>query len=222
MPFKESYERFKSMSVNSKLTKTNNMYQTKYHELKEEEKLYKELHPQSKNPKNNKTEITEKKSDSWSQSDENSEDELDDKMPQDRKTGFKIRTKNKEIRVIKELEDDDIKITLSEKTKIEFENVMIFIHGGAGFAGNSDGRQKYLRAWSKYHNIPIFSINYRKTPAFKYPTQLNDIINGYVWILTFVESILGIKVKKLIVNGDSFGANNAIALTNWCIANGIR
>lgn len=45
MPFKESYERFKSMSVNSKLTKTNNMYKTKYHELKEEEKLYKELHP---------------------------------------------------------------------------------------------------------------------------------------------------------------------------------
>ena len=222
MPLKKSYERYKSMYVHSKLTRTNSMYKTRYHEQREKEKLDKELHPQSENPKNNDIEKNDNKSDSCSESDKNSEDELDDKMPQDRKTGFKKRTENKEIRVIKKLEDEDKEMLVSEKSKIEFENVMIYIHGGGGFSGDSNGRQKYLRAWAKRLNTTVFSIDYRKAPAFKYPVYMNDCINGYLWVITFVESILKIKIKKLILSGDSFGGQMSFGLTNWCIANRIR
>ena len=143
-------------------------------------------------------------------------------MVKDEKTGFKKRLFDKEIKVVTKSGEEHEKVIVDEKSKIAFETVMIYIHGGAGFAGNTDGRQKYIRGWSKELGTPVFSIDYRKSPTTKYPFIFNDIINGYMWILTFVEHILDIKIKKIILNGDSYGANMSISLTNWCIANGIR
>ena len=75
---------------------------------------------------------------------------------------------------------------------------------------------------SKSLGLPIFSIDYRKSPKYKFPIQLNDIINSYLWILTFVGVILEVDIKKLILIGDSFGSTLCISLTNWCIENGLR
>ena len=143
-------------------------------------------------------------------------------MKQDKEIEFKKRTKDKEIRVLKKLREYVERIVVDEKTKKDFENVMIYIPGGAGFSGCSDGKQKYLRQWSKSLGLPIFSIDYRKSPKYKFPIQLNDIINSYLWILTFVGVILEVDIKKLILIGDSFGSTLCISLTNWCIENGLR
>lgn len=187
MPLKHCYERFKYMSAVSKLTKTNNMYDSIQHE----------------NIKH-------------------SEHDLKDYTKQDVHVQFKKRSKDKEIRVLKKLRDYVGKTHLDEKTTKRFENIMIYIPGGGGFAGDSYSKQKYLRCWAKELCLPIFSIDYRKSPQFKFPIQLNDVINSYLWILTFINLILEVKIKKLILSGDSFGGGIALTLTNWCIENGIR
>jgi acetyl esterase/lipase len=100
--------------------------------------------------------------------------------------------------------------------------VMIHIHGGGFVCMSSSSHQHYLIKWAKKLDIPIFSIDYRLAPEVKTPVLANDCINAYLWILYFVECVLGIQIKNLILTGDSAGGNITFVLTNWCIANGIR
>ena len=99
---------------------------------------------------------------------------------------------------------------------------MIHIHGGGFVAMSSSSHQNYLIPWANQLKIPIFSIDYRLAPEAQYPCILNDAINGYLWVLYFVEEVLGVKIKNLILTGDSAGGNFVLTITNWCIVNGIR
>ena len=117
---------------------------------------------------------------------------------------------------------EDENVIDDEKVKKQFENIIIYVHGGAGFAGNSHDKQHILRPMAKKIKIPVFSFDYRKIPSVTYPTNYNDMINAYLWIINFIENILGVKIKKLILSGDSYGGLGAIFLTNWCIWNGFR
>lgn len=111
---------------------------------------------------------------------------------------------------------------ISNSEKTNFETILIHFHGGAFVAMSSSSHQIYLRKWSKKLNIPIFSVDYRLAPQTKFPFLLNDCIRGYVWVLTFLEEVLGCNVKKVIVAGDSAGGNLCFGVTNWCIENGFR
>jgi hormone-sensitive lipase len=99
---------------------------------------------------------------------------------------------------------------------------MVHLHGGGFVAMSSSMHQPYLVKWAKELEVPIFSIDYRLAPEVQYPNQLDDSINGYLWILFFVELVLKVKIKNLILTGDSAGGNLGYALINWCIVNGIR
>lgn len=63
-----------------------------------------------------------------------------------------------------------------------FETVIIHIHGGGFVCLSSSAHQHYLINWTKHHNVPIFSIDYRLAPEAKTPELFNDCINGYLWI----------------------------------------
>jgi hypothetical protein len=88
-----------------------------------------------------------------------------------------------------------------------FSTVMIHIHGGGFVCMSSSSHQHYLIKWAKKLDIPIFSIDYRLAPEVKTPVLMNDCINAYLWILFFVECVLGIQIKNLILTGDSAGGN---------------
>ena len=111
---------------------------------------------------------------------------------------------------------------LERKHTKHLETVMIHIHGGGFVAMSSSSHQNYLIPWANQLKIPIFSIDYRLAPEAQYPCILNDAINGYLWVLYFVEEVLGVKIKNLILTGDSAGGNFVLTITNWCIVNGIR
>lgn len=111
---------------------------------------------------------------------------------------------------------------VTEEEAKSFEIVMIHLHGGGFMAMTSSSHQVYLRKWSKQLKIPIFSVEYRLAPQTQFPFVLNDCIRAYIWILGFLEHVMKCKVKKVIIAGDSAGGNLAIAVSTWCIEQGIR
>lgn len=103
-----------------------------------------------------------------------------------------------------------------------FDTVLIYVHGGGFASMSSASHQNYLRLWANDLMMPIFSIDYRLAPMAQYPCQLNDVVRGYVWILGFIQDVLHVNPKKIILSGDSAGGNLCIGLTSWCIENGLR
>ena len=104
------------------------------------------------------------------------------------------------------------------KPNITQDAIIIFIHGG-GFVGMSTQfHESFLRDWVNQLNIPIIGINYGLSPKYKYPYALNDVYQGYRWIINHCEDILGIKNKKLILAGDSSGGGLILSLLFLLIA----
>lgn len=88
-------------------------------------------------------------------------------------------------------------------------HIIYQIHGGGYINGFS---KMYNKTALKYaqasKSSPVFSIDYRVAPKFKYPTALNDVIDGYHWLLN-----QGYQPKDIIIAGDSAGGGLALALT---------
>jgi hormone-sensitive lipase len=61
--------------------------------------------------------------------------------------------------------------------------------------------------------IPVFSVDYRLSPASRFPDALNDCWQVYHWLLTEGPKHLGIKIEEIILAGDSAGGNLITALT---------
>ena len=105
---------------------------------------------------------------------------------------------------------------------MNFDRILIDIHGG-GFIGTSTRcHQTYLRKWANECNLVIFAIDYKLAPEAKYPAVLDDIWQAYFWIITHAEIELGVKLNTVIVAGDSAGGNLAMALTLFAIRSKFR
>ena len=123
------------------------------------------------------------------------------------------------------VDPDDLekfKIELPASEKKHFSTILIHFHGG-GFVGMStSSHQVYLRKWAAELKIPIFSVDYRLAPQVQYPFLINDCIRSYVFILILLTQVFKIDVKKIVLAGDSAGANISMAITTWCIENKFR
>ena len=78
------------------------------------------------------------------------------------------------------------------KSRGKISTLVIHIHGGGFVALSSSGHQSYLRKWAKL--IPdavIMSVDYRLAPEYVYPEPLDDVWQGYYWIINHCNSQLG-------------------------------
>ena len=100
--------------------------------------------------------------------------------------------------------------------------IIIHIHGGGFIAGSTQNCLIYTRKFSKYTNIPIFSLEYRLAPKYQYPSAIDDVFQGYMWVLENSEKLYGIRPTKIIFIGDSAGANLCISLCFLCIKKKLR
>jgi len=109
-------------------------------------------------------------------------------------------------------------INLEKKPKkVSRRAIVLHIHGGGWIAMNSASHQNYTRMWANSLNIPVFSIDYRLSPEYQFPAALNDVWQTYYWLIENAESIMGLKIEKVVVVGDSAGGNLAAALTIMAI-----
>jgi hormone-sensitive lipase len=104
------------------------------------------------------------------------------------------------------------KLKADENTNIK--TVIIHIHGGGFISLSSRVHQTYLRKWTKLvPNSIVFSIDYRLSPEYVFPAALDDIWQGYYWLLTQCKTQLGIPLDNIFVAGDSAGGNFSMTLT---------
>ena len=111
---------------------------------------------------------------------------------------------------------DDVRCRLlqSDSTITSHESLVFHIHGGGFVSQSPDSHELYLRDWAtKLNGIPILSVDYSLSPKHKYPKQLQQLLDSFLFIIDKSEEILGFKVKKVVICGDSAGGNLAIALT---------
>lgn len=102
---------------------------------------------------------------------------------------------------------------LNYKTHTKY---ILYIHGGAFCLHNVEIYREFLYKIAKETNTVIFSVNYRKAPEFKYPIPLNDCINAYLYLLKKIKI-----PEKIILMGDSAGANLVIGLLTHLIENNL-
>ena len=46
--------------------------------------------------------------------------------------------------------------------------------------------------WANELDVPIFSVDYRLSPATEFPAALNDVWQAYYWIVEHAEAFLGL------------------------------
>ena len=119
--------------------------------------------------------------------------------------------------------DDSLKITATAKESKNFDRVIIHVHGGGFVAQSSSSHQLYLNLWANEFKVPIFSIDYRlANKDTHFPTPLNDVITGYLWIINYLEFVLAVKPRQIVAVGDSAGGNLLCGLVAWCHLNKVR
>jgi hormone-sensitive lipase len=110
----------------------------------------------------------------------------------------------------------------NSRTAMKFDRVIIHFHGGGFVAMSTRSHQIYLRKWARHTNTVIFTVEYRLAPQYKYPAGLDDAWQAYYWLITEGEKQLGVKMKYVILAGDSAGGNLALAVTLRCIRTQFR
>lgn len=94
-------------------------------------------------------------------------------------------------------------------------------HGGGFVAQSSKSHEVYLREWAVKLHVPILSIDYSLAPQAAYPRALEEVFYAYCWAIKNCH-LLGTTAERIVVVGDSAGANLNLALTLKCIDYKIR
>ncbi|MCD8286003.1 MAG: alpha/beta hydrolase [Clostridia bacterium] len=96
------------------------------------------------------------------------------------------------------------------------EAAMLYIHGG-GFALKAATYHKNLaQHYAAQAGCAVLFPDYKLTPKYRYPTQLEECLSAYKWLLTQYPE------AKIIVGGDSAGGCLAAAMTLACRRDGLR
>ncbi|XP_053680279.1 hormone-sensitive lipase [Anopheles nili] len=99
--------------------------------------------------------------------------------------------------------------------------MLFHCHGGGFVAQSSKSHESYLREWAVNLNVPILSIDYSLAPEAPFPRALEEVFYAYCWALRNCE-LLGTTGERIILAGDSAGANLNLGCAMKAIELGIR
>lgn len=89
--------------------------------------------------------------------------------------------------------------------------VIIYYHGGGFVMRSIDSHDKVCRRICRDNRVIVISVGYRLAPEYKFPIPMHDCYDATVWTAQQAES-LGGDASRLVVMGDSAGANLATAV----------
>ena len=95
--------------------------------------------------------------------------------------------------------------------------VGIWTHGGGFMTGDLDSDDAFCRLVSEHAPSIIVNVDYRLTPEFKSPAQLQDTLTVYKWARQNASSIGGDATKFYSIGG-SAGASLALQVANKLVA----
>ena len=83
-----------------------------------------------------------------------------------------------------------------------------YVHG-SGYVVCSPKTHRRLASWlSSLTGLPVFSIDYRLAPRYRFPTAADDVRAGWDWL---VEGA-GVPPKRIVLAGDSAGGHLSVDL----------
>jgi monoterpene epsilon-lactone hydrolase len=93
---------------------------------------------------------------------------------------------------------------------------ILYIHGGAFCMCKAGTHRGLLYRLAKKTNTVIYSVDYKRSPEYKYPIPLEDCLISYMYLLEKVK-----EPNKIIIAGDSAGGNLVINLVSKLIENNL-
>lgn len=99
---------------------------------------------------------------------------------------------------------------------------MLYFHGGGWCASGTGGHWNVLTRISNDLKIPVFSLEYRHAPKYKFPIQSSDCLQGYLWLRYYAEKYLKLKFKKIILYGNSAGGHLSHTVPLLCNLKNIK
>jgi acetyl esterase/lipase len=79
-----------------------------------------------------------------------------------------------------------------------------FVHG-SGFALCSPRTHRRLTAWlSRLTGLPVFTVDYRLAPRYRFPTAADDVRAGWDWLTSHVPP------ESVVITGDSAGGHLSV------------
>ena len=92
------------------------------------------------------------------------------------------------------------------------ESLVVFVHGGGWRAGDKsmDGLDTFVQLWIN-QGVALASINYRLSPTFKHPAQMEDVASAFAWLRANAGHY-GWDPNNMFLAGHSSGAHLATLL----------
>jgi acetyl esterase/lipase len=92
----------------------------------------------------------------------------------------------------------------SEAARSSTDAGAIYYVHGSGYAVCSPKTHRRLTSWlSSLTGLPVFSVDYRLAPRYRFPTAADDVRAGWDWLV----HTCGVPAKQIVIAGDSAGGH---------------
>jgi acetyl esterase len=97
--------------------------------------------------------------------------------------------------------------------------MLLYFHGGGFVAGDIDTHDAIARYLSKHADAIAVSVDYRRSPEYRYPTQINDAYAALAWMAEHASELRG-DAGRIAVAGDSAGGTLSVVMTQLAAERG--
>ncbi|RAL17756.1 CLN3-domain-containing protein [Aspergillus homomorphus CBS 101889] len=101
--------------------------------------------------------------------------------------------------------------------------IVLDIPGGGFVSMSPRNSEDRLLSWAARTKVPILSLDYKKAPEFPYPYALNECYDVYHTLVSTRGRCIGLNGQthpRIVVTGDSAGANLAVGMTLMVLQSG--
>ncbi|MEZ5930411.1 MAG: alpha/beta hydrolase [Alphaproteobacteria bacterium] len=106
--------------------------------------------------------------------------------------------------------DGPITLRLLRPDDVETDGAILFFHGGGFVLGSIETHHRMMRLLAIESRSVLIGVDYRLAPEHPFPSGLEDCVHAARWLQAEATS-LGIDPERIVLAGDSAGANLALA-----------
>jgi acetyl esterase len=108
-------------------------------------------------------------------------------------------------------DDAHLRFRLYEPSQPMNEGLVIYIRGGGFVMGSLDTHHSVAAEIASKSQIKVMAVDFRLAPEYPFPVALEDCYNALIYVHAQADT-LGINRNKIILAGDSSGANMAVVV----------